>query len=446
MSEHGIAAVKNGNGALPGLVLSEPLRAEDTGIDFGLLLDLCMKTIYSAGRPAARLIATRMGLSFPVVEELLAFLRRQEYLEIVGANSVSETDYQYVLTAKGVAKTREVLEANQYVGAAPVPLDVYMDVVRRQTVRHIAPTKGALEGALNQLVLAPETMSQLGVAVASASSVFIYGESGNGKSTIATAIGHIPNDTILVPHAVEVYGQVVRVYDPRVHLAPEGSSPTETQDGLMNWDRDIVSGHDRRWVHSRRPVITVGGELTLEELELRFSETAKFYVAPIQVKANGGVLVVDDFGRQLVRPQQLLNRWMVPMERGFDHLTFHTGETVEVPFDVLLIFATNLVPSQLGDDAFYRRIRHKVRIPDPTREEFRQILKHAARATGIAYNDAGARYLMEKYYEQDGRALRGVHPRDIFNLLLDIGKYRGQAPQFDQEWIDLACGSYFVTD
>jgi predicted ATPase with chaperone activity len=217
-------------------------------------------------------------------------------------------------------------------------------------------------------------------------------------------------------------------------------------DGILSAAEDRGNGRDRRWVLSRRPLITVGGELTLSELELRYSPTAKFYVAPTQVRANGGVLLVDDFGRQLMRPDELLNRWMIPMERNVDHLTFHTGETVEVPFDLLLVFATNLSPSSLGDEAFYRRIRHKVRVPDPTEDEFREILRQTAERAGVPYSEAAADYLLKRHYRGESRPLRGVHPRDIFNLIRDIARYRGQTPEFTPTWIDAACASYFVTD
>ena len=427
--------------------IPEPQTVQETGLDFGLLLDLCLKTVYYAGRPSARQIGERMGLSFNVVEELLGFLRKQEYFEIVGTSGLGETEYQYALTAKGVAKTHEVLEASQYAGAAPVPFDQYIEVVKRQTVRAITVTQDVFEQALSRLVLSQPTRDQLGTAIASGASLFVYGEPGNGKSTIAEAIGNMLLDPILVPYAIEVHGQIVRVYDPRVHLPAIHAGPdSSSSNGILASTRRAATARDQRWARSRRPLITVGGELTLSELELRYSPTAKFYVAPIQVRANGGVLVVDDFGRQLMRPEELLNRWMIPMERQVDHLTFHTGETVEIPFDMLLVFATNLSPSRLGDEAFYRRIRHKVKIPDPTEEEFLDILRRAAEQSDVPLRQDGCDYLLNNYYRDGSRAMRGVHPRDLLALISDIARYRNQAPEFSPEWIDAACGSYFVTD
>lgn len=427
--------------------LPEPKSVEETGLDFGLLLDLCLKTVYYAGRPPAGQIASRMGLSFQVIDELLAFLRKQEFFEIVGTSGVGETEYQYALTAKGVAKAHEVLESNQYVGAAPVPFDLYVETVKRQTVRDIRVTPDVFEDALGDLVLAQQTRDQLGTAVASGTSLFVYGEPGNGKSTIAEAIGNMLLDPILVPYAIEVHGQIVRVHDPRVHL-PVAAAGRDTlpEDGILGKMNRPGAARDARWTRSRRPLITVGGELTLTELDLRYSAAAKFYVAPIQVRANGGVLVVDDFGRQMMRPEELLNRWMIPMERRVDHLTFHTGETVETPFDLLLVFATNLSPSSLGDEAFYRRIRHKIKIPDPTEAEFVEILQRAAVMTGVPLRQDGCNYLLDNYYRGESRPLRGVHPRDLLALIRDIARYRNQAPEFSPEWIDAACGSYFVAD
>jgi len=205
-------------------------------------------------------------------------------------------------------------------------------------------------------------------------------------------------------------------------------------------------GDDARWLLCRRPVVITGGELTLADLEPHYSLAGKFYIAPLQVKANNGLFVADDFGRQIIRPDELLNRWMLPMERGIDHLTLQTGETFEVPFDVLLVFATNLSPSRLGDEAFFRRIQHKVRIPDPDEAAFRTILRGVAGKVGIPDSDAAASYLIDAYYRAPERPFRGVHPRDIFNLIRDIGRFQRRSPEFSEDWIDLACSSYFVQD
>ena len=432
-----------------GLFLPEPATVEETGLDYGFILDLCLKTIYYAGRPSARAISDRLCLAFSVIEGVLEFLRRQEYVEIVGATGITEQDYQYALTSKGETKTQEVLERSQYVGPAPVPFDLYEQVVARQGIAHIEATPERLAEAFERLVLDPETVAQIGTAIGSGRSIFIYGPPGNGKSTIAECIAALLSDEVFIPYAIEVFGQIIRVHDPRVHLSlgavqsvypDEAPAPEET---AIATERD---GRDKRWARSRRPLIIGGGELTLADMELRYSPVAKFYVAPLQIKANNGVLVIDDFGRQLVRADALLNRWMVPMDRYVDHLTFQTGETVTVPFDVLLVFATNLAPSQLGDEAFFRRIRHKVRISDPDVTLFKEILQKVAAQKGIAYDEKTADYLIRTYYKGTERPFRGVHPRDIFDLIQDMAKFRREAPVFNREWVDRACRSYFVED
>jgi len=236
------------------------------------------------------------------------------------------------------------------------------------------------------------------------------------------------------------------VFDARTHQEMNGTPPAErrTDEDSSALPAGLERRRDRRWAVVRRPVVMAGGELTLRDLELRFDLVSKFYVAPLQVKANGGVLVIDDFGRQLLQPKELLNRWIVPMDKGWDHLTLQTGESIEVPFDVLLVFSTNLPPGQLGDEAFFRRIHHKVEIPNPTREEYLQILRIVCQELNIPFSDDGAAYLLERHYGETGRPLRGCHPSDLMELLQDFARYRGRAPGLEPDLIDLAADSYFV--
>jgi energy-coupling factor transporter ATP-binding protein EcfA2 len=380
------------------------------------------------------------------MEEVLEFLRRQEYIDIVGSTGVTEQDYQYTLTARGVTKLQSIVEHGQYVGPAPVPFALYEDVIARQSVAQLQANPEAVASALDSLVLHPETVQQIGTAVGAGRSLFIYGPPGNGKSTIAECLVSLLSDAILIPHAVEVFGQVIRIFDPLVHHhveLPEAEAPEPEDEVEISQRRE---DRDRRWAVCRRPLIVGGGEVTRADLELRYSEIGKFYVAPSQMKATNGVLIIDDFGRQLIRPEEMLNRWMIPMDRNIDHLTFQTGETVVVPFDVLLLFATNLNPSDLGDEAFFRRIRHKVRISDPTREEFIEILRRVSASMGLAFNPGTANYLVKTYYESAGRPFRGVHPRDIFNLIQDMCRYTRQKPAFTRQWVDRACASYFLEE
>ena len=283
----------------------------------------------------------------------------------------------------------------------------------------------------------------LGPAVNSGRSMLLYGGSGNGKSTITNAIGHMLPGEVLIPYAVEINGTIVKVYDPRVHQ----EIPQEAQErrGAGDTTNGGERRRDRRWVVARRPMITAGGELTMKELELRYSPQSQFYIAPLQWKANSGILIVDDFGRQMISTKELLNRWIVPMEERIDHLSLHTGDMVEVPFDVLLIFSTNLHPSQLGDEAFFRRIRHKIEIPDPSREQFIEILSRVCQQRELPFEPEAATYLVNTYYDRMGRGFKGCHPRDIVELMSDICVYHGETPSFTRRYLDQAAHSYFVS-
>jgi hypothetical protein len=423
----------------------QPNSMEETGIDFSQLLDLCIKTIYYGGRPSARTVSARMAMPFPIVESLLTFLKREQFIEVVGSSGIGEQQYQYALTARGQEKAVEALERNQYVGPAPVPFEQYVEVVLEQSVRKIRVDSTVVEGALSDLVLSETTHNLVGPAVNSGRSILLYGDPGNGKSSIAKAISKMLPGAILVPHAVDINGQTVKVFDPRVHNAIPDYPEEERRDGVVNGSpANGERRRDLRWAVCTRPVIMVGGELTLADLELRYSPQSKFYIASLQVKANCGILVVDDFGRQLVQPKELLNRWIVPMEARVDHLTLLSGDTVEIPFECLLVFSTNLPPHSLGDEAFFRRIRHKIEVGDPDEEAFLKILEMMCRSRDIPYETQGGNYLIEKWYRPKERHFRGCHPRDITDLLLDIASFQGTQPAFTPQWIDLACSSYFI--
>ena len=403
---------------------------EETGLDFGLLLDLCIKSIYYLGRPPARAVSSQLALGHHIVQELLTFLKREQLCEVVGSSGVGEQNYKYALTSKGAEKAEEVLARSRYVGPAPVPFEKYLEIQERQSVKRLSVDKEAVEGVLSHLVLNERTLRSIGPAVNSGKAVLLYGGSGNGKSTIAKAVGDMLYGQVLVPYALEING------------TPPAERRTEEDNGAL--PNGLERRRDRRWAVVRRPVVMAGGELTLRDLELRFDPVSKYYVAPLQVKANGGVLVIDDFGRQLLQPKELLNRWIVPMDKGWDHLTLQTGESIEVPFDVLLMFSTNLPPAQLGDEAFFRRIHHKVEIPNPTREEYLQILRIVCQELGVPFSQDGAAYLLEHHYVEAGRPLRGCHPGDLMELIEDIARYRGRAPALEPDLIDLAADSYFV--
>ena len=431
----------------PVVFAPQPQSVEETGLHSGLLLDLCIKCIYFAGRPPAREIASHMALTFPIVEELLDFLKREQFVEVVGTAGASESQYKYALTAKGMEKAEEVLQRGQYNGPAPVSFEQYVDVQYRQSVRGLHIDKGIIRKALSHLILDETTHSALGAAVNSGRSMLLYGNSGNGKSTAAATIGKMLPGQVLIPYAFEYNGHIIKVFDPRVHVEMPEEAPSDRRNEEL--PRPALSEgnerrRDRRWVRALRPVVMAGGSLSLQDLELSYSDISKFYVAPLQAKASGGVLVIDDFGRQLIEPKELLNRWILPLEQGIDHLTLHTGDTIEMPFDLLLVFSTNVPPRQLGDEAFFRRIRHKIEMPDPSQENFIRILKQVCQSKEILCPDEAINYLLETHYAQAKRCFRGCHPRDIVELIESIASYRDESPSLTRELIDLACSFYFV--
>jgi hypothetical protein len=430
---------------------AQPNSVEETGISFGQLLDLTVKTIYYGGRPSARDISRSLALPFNVVDSLLTFLKREQFIEVVGSGGLGEQEYQYALSEKGTERALEALERNAYVGPAPIPFEDYVMVTMEQSVRQIRVDADVVDQALHDLVLNTTTRDLVGPAVNSGRSMLLYGDPGNGKSSIAKGIGRMLRGRVLIPYAIDVGGQTIRVFDPRVHFPVGDEEEGEETDD----DRRGINGYasqrperrrDARWVVARRPLIITGGELTLADLELKFSPASKFYIAPVQMKANSGILVIDDFGRQLVAPKELLNRWIVPMEARVDHLSLLSGETIEIPFELLLVFSTNIPPQQLGDEAFFRRIRHKIEVGDPDEAAFLKIMRLVCGANNVPYEEAAGHYIIERYYRPKNRHLRGVHPRDIIDLLIDISSFQNRAAECTRELIDLACASYFIDD
>ena len=423
-----------GGGFKPGQINS----VEDTGLSLLWLQDLALKILYFQGYLTGFKIAEAMALPFSgTVEQILEGLKRDKAIEVRSSQmGLGEGAYLYAITSSGITRAREALDRSQYAGPAPVPLEVYNDSVRRQSRGRIQVTNRHMRQVINELTFSEKTFHRLGPAVNSGTSIFIYGPPGNGKTSVARAIGNlILSQTMYIPYAIYVDGQVITVFDSVNHqLAPE----EETVPGRGGPRKDT------RWVHIRRPFIMVGGELTLSGLDLVFDDTLKFYEAPFQVKANGGILLIDDFGRQQVRPRDLLNRWIVPLENRIDYLSLHTGRKIEIPFDVLVMFSTNLPPKDLVDEAFLRRLRHKIEIGDPSYDEYREIFKHVAQTKGVAYSDDGLAYLLQEWYIKPQRKMRASHPRDLCDQILDISRYLGVEPVMSKEMIDSAADSYFV--
>jgi hypothetical protein len=355
-----------------------------------------------------------------------------------GASGAGTAGYRYALTDLGRDRANQFLDISRYVGPAPVPLGQYNAYVRACMAARPWVDRETLSRGFENLIVNDAMYDLLGPAVNSGKALFLYGKPGNGKTVVAEGIGRALGEDMYVPHALDVDGQTITMYDPVTHLSRTGGSAA---------DSVIMSAPiDRRWEKIRRPVVVVGGELTLEMLDLTFNPIARFYEAPIQLKANGGVFVVDDFGRQRIPPRDLLNRWIVPLESRVDFLTLHTGRKFEVPFNVLIIFATNLKPESLADEAFLRRIPYKIRAKNPTFDEYARIFEMNCRRRGLPFDRVMIEYLQRRYYQPRNLQMRACHPRDLIEQVIDMCRYHGREPVITRELLDAACSSYFLEE
>jgi len=422
-------------------------RLEDTGLSPLWLQDLILKVLYFRGYMTGYKIAEEICLPLSgVADQLLTSLKQEKFIEVKSAQGGlgGEGAYNFGITNAGILRAREALDRSQYAGPAPVPFDVYNEAIRRQKSGRLTVTSRTMRQILANLVIPEAVFQRLGPALNSGSSIFMYGPPGNGKTSIARAFGNLAlSQSMYIPYALYLDGQVIKVYDAVSHvLAPDdpAAAGSTGNTGALR----ASTRRDPRWIRIRRPFIVVGGELTLEGLDLVFDDTSKVYEAPFQVKANGGIFLIDDFGRQQVRPRDLLNRWIVPLENRVDYLRLHTGRKVEVPFDVLIVFSTNLPPKDLVDEAFLRRLRHKIEVSDPSFNEYREIFKRVAQAKKVEYSDQGLAYLLQEWYVKRNRKLRASHPRDLCDQILDIAAYLSAPPSLSREMIDAACQAYFV--
>ena len=418
--------------------LLEPRSIDETGMNRGFLSDLALKTIYSVGELSGQAIAEQLRLPFSgVVEEALTFLKREQLVSITGSKGFDERAFRYSIASAGIERVREALNRSQYVGPAPVTLEAYQKVMQTQSIADVVVSREQVQNALSHLVINSKMRMKVGPAVNSGRSVFLFGPPGDGKTVIAKAMASMLGGEMFIPYAVEVDGHIIKVFDELNHQAVdsvEGGSAARSEAGRV----------DRRWILIERPIVVTGGELTLESLDLVYDDTSKYYEAPFQMKANGGMFLIDDFGRQQVRPRDLLNRWIVPLETRVDYLTLHTGKKVEIPFDQLIVFSTNIDPKALVDEAFLRRIRHKIEVANPSEREFYDIFRRVAAERNVPFDQEGFMYLMREYYLKVKRELRAVHPRDIVDQIIDIAHYQGLEPALTEELIDQACSSYFV--
>jgi hypothetical protein len=414
-----------------------PATLQEAGLAADFVEQLLIKTLYG-GEATGLAVADRMRLPYGLLEALVEHARAERLVEVRGTTGSGSAGYRYALTDAGRDRARQYLDANQYIGPAPVPLAAYVSYMRALMAARGYIDRERLRRGFTHLIVADQVLEQLGPAVNAGKAVFLYGPPGNGKTVIAEGMGRTLGGDMHMPHAIEIDGHLITMFDPINHV----SLDTDTESSSIV----AAAARDRRWVRIQRPVVMVGGELTLDMLDLTFNPLSKFYEAPIQLKANGGVFLVDDFGRQRMRPQDLLNRWIVPLESRFDYLTLHTGKKFQVPFDVLTVFATNLNPSSLADEAFMRRIPYKIAVEDPTLDQFSRIFEMNCRARELRFHQVMVAYLQRRHYGPMRRPMRACHPRDLLDHVTAMCRYRGIEPVITRELLDAACNAYFVDD
>ncbi len=418
-----------------------PSSIEETGLPSELLAQLLVKTLFTAGELTEASGGAQLKLPYAVMKELFTLLGRDKLVEVRGHGEPLGVLYRYGLTDAGRQRAQTYLDVNRYVGPAPVPIGQYEGMVRSQPVSDLCIDREIVERATKHLVLPAESVEQVGEAVNSGWAIFLYGPPGNGKTVVAESIGHmlgmVGGGEIFVPYAIEVDSQIIQVFDPLTH------KPIDLQDSSPRSLIEAKAEHDTRWIACKRPIEFAGGELTLEMLDLTFNPSAKYYQAPPHIKANGGVFLIDDFGRQLVRPRDLLNRWIVPLEKRVDYLTLHTGKVFQIPFDTIVIFATNLEPQKLADEAFLRRIRNKILVSDPTPETYAKIFQTICEQKHVPFDPNAMDYLFRNVYQKHRINLRSCHPRDLIDHILSIAKYNGVPPTLDRALLDRASRTYF---
>jgi hypothetical protein len=412
-----------------------PSSIADLGLPFSFICDLLLKILYFNGNVLGRELTDMACLPWPVTSAAISFLTKENFCGTTGARGASNAHeefaegLEYVLTTSGRERARETLELSQYAGPAPVPLDDYLSSANALVSESATVSSRAMKRAVGDLVLPDSVIDVVGSALLARQALFLYGPPGNGKSSIAAACAAVLGEPIFVPHALYVHGEVVRLFDP-VHHRPVAGAPI---------------AHDPRWILVDRPVVHTGGELRAQQLEPAFDRVLGFYEAPLQVKANGGIFHVDDFGRQVISPREILNRLIVPLESGIDHLNIaRAGTTVSIPYATILLLSTNLDPEELVDEAFLRRVRYKVLVPDPDEKDFRTIFRKVCQDRRVAHNENAVDYLLATHYKPFDRALRGCQPRDLVGQLIITARYLGQEPRLSHELIDRVAHSYFA--
>jgi predicted ATPase with chaperone activity len=406
----------------------KPQKLAEVDVPQAVLEDLALKTLYLCGSLSVLELSEKTRLSFSVAEELFARMRTEVLCQVTG---MTGTIPHIAITSQGRTRALDLIAQSHYAGAAPVTLESYVQQTRKQSVQHVEVHAADVKRAFAHLVIDDETLRQFGTALNSGASIFLYGPAGVGKTAMAETLSRVvAEDEVWIPYAVEVDNQIITVYDPAIHSRIPESEP---------------GNHDDRWVLCHRPGVLVGGELTAEMLDLQYNTTTRFYVGPLQMKANNGVLIIDDFGRQRLRPEELLNRWIVPLDRRIDFLTLAGGKKIEIPFEMLVVFASNMDPASLVDAAFLRRIQTKVKIGACTDEQFCEIFRRVAKERTVDF-DAGVFYdLIDFIRGTLKQELRSCYPRDIVNQCIWSARYEGKKPYLDRAAITQAVAAYFLT-
>jgi hypothetical protein len=400
----------------------------DSGIHEQFLCDLALKHVAMLPEPSTAAVADKLHLPRVLTEELLYHLYREKLIEMRLQSAVGST--RYAMLDHGWDRVTRLQSQSGYLGPAPVSLEDYSLMMRLQAVPSKPASLETVRNAFKDLVLPDSLLQTLGCVINSRSSLFLTGLPGTGKTAVSERMNQALFGSIWIPYAIEVDGNIIRIFDAHCHrTVPERTSVIE---------------HDRRWIEIERPLIIVGGELTLENTDLAWSQAARFYEAPFQVKSNGGTLVIDDFGRQRVAPQDLLNRWILPLERRVDFLTLHNGKKIEVPFEQLVVFSTNLDERDLVDEAFLRRMGYRARVEPPTPAAFTEIFKRTATNRGVVIDDNCLRHVLKRYSDEQ-RIMKGCEPRDLLNKVNDICLFEGREMKLTPELVDLAWGNYFGT-
>ncbi|WP_137719263.1 YifB family Mg chelatase-like AAA ATPase [Methylobacillus flagellatus] len=412
-----------------------PRKLEETGLDPILISEIIAKIVYHQGKTQLTQIVSKIKLPAPIVSQLLDEMVIDRMLEVV-KRGVNDAEVIYQLTDGGKQRAEEYMSRCRYTGAAPVTLDDYRQQVQRQSVRNNRVTQQDIRHAYAGITLNPEVMDCVGAAMNSGKPLFIYGPPGSGKTYIAEKLDRLMPGLVAIPHAIVVDGEIIQVFDPLLHLpvapAEAGSSIERRRD-------------DERWLLCRRPLVLTGGELSIEMLDLRYDARSGFYQAPPHFKANNGIFIVDDLGRQQSPPEQLMNRWIVPMDRQYDHLALHTGYKFTVPFDVTLVFSTNLAPEALADEAFLRRLGYKIYVGEMAEADYRDLVQQVCQRRQVPFDEAGFRYLVDNLHRPSARPLMACYPNDLLGQLVDYSRYYALDPLMQPDRLRQAWDTYFST-